>query len=190
MFAKLVGETGSVIAFEPGPKSFDLLSRNIAENGYRNIEANHAAVGDRTGEIDLFVCRTGESDNRVAGTLTDADARDRTTVRCVTLDDGVGGRPVDLIKMDVQGAEFMALQGAQATLRNNQNLQMVVEYSPGGIAITGASPAEFLGFIELFGLKFFMLDDQGDAHAVSRSWLLDNIGGANRRQQANILVKR
>src|SRR5262245_31453918 len=120
LFAKLVGPTGSVIAFEPGPVSCGLLRRNVAINGYNIVTVENAAVSDRSGEVDLFVCRTGESDNRIAGTLVDHDARDRMRVRCVTLDECVT-EPVDFIKIDVQGAEFLVLRGAEKTLRSNPN---------------------------------------------------------------------
>ena len=105
LLAKCVGPSGLVFGFEPGPKSYSLLLRNVSVNGYRQARVENAAVSDRSGTIDLFVCRTGESDNRIAGTLIDHDERDRMLVRCVSIDDYVAEKSiksVDCIKMDIQ----------------------------------------------------------------------------------------
>jgi FkbM family methyltransferase len=190
LFARLVGNTGAVIAIEPGPKSFDLLKRNIAENSYENIRAENAAVADRSGTIDLFVCRSGESDNRIAGTLVDHDQRDKVSVRCATLDEIVGREAVDFIKMDAQGAEFMILQGAQQTLRENAGLRVLMEYSPGGLATAGSAATEFLSFIEAFGFNVARLNGRGEAEPVTRKWLLEDVGSSAELPHANILLTR
>ena len=67
LFARCVGPSGMVYAFEPGPLSTALLTANVILNGYQNVIIERAAVTDRSGDVSLYVCSSGESDNRIAG---------------------------------------------------------------------------------------------------------------------------
>jgi len=129
-FAKLVGPSGSVIAFEPGRKSFDLLTRNIQENGYVNVRLEKAAILDRSGETDFFLCPTGESDNRAPGAIAADSGWERISVPCFALDDYVKGQSVDFIKMDIQGSELPALLGMRQTIIRNSAIKILMEYTP------------------------------------------------------------
>ena len=82
-----------------------LLSANVFLNGYRNVVIENAAVADRTEELVFFVSE-GESDCRIDGTVSDETGRARSTIRGVAMDDYFSnGETVDIIKMDIQGAE-------------------------------------------------------------------------------------
>jgi FkbM family methyltransferase len=130
-FASLVGDTGHVYAFEPGPLSYGLLKANLALNRYyRNVTVENAAVSDSTGNTELHICATGESDNRIAGFAT--DERERVPVRCFALDDYFKpGTQVDFIKMDIQGAEIKALHGMRRVIAENPSLKLFVEANTG-----------------------------------------------------------
>lgn len=52
--SRCVGAAGSVISLEPDRKNHELLSKNIARNGCRNITPLNSAAGAETGEIKLF----------------------------------------------------------------------------------------------------------------------------------------
>ncbi len=130
-FASLVGSSGHVFAFEPGPLSFGLLKANLALNRYyRNVTVENAAVSDFTGTTDLLICKTGESDNRIAGFAS--DDREAIPVRCFALDDYFKpGTRVDFIKLDIQGAEVKALSGMRRVLSDNPSITLVVEANSG-----------------------------------------------------------
>jgi FkbM family methyltransferase len=117
LFAKLVGPTGKVIAFEPLPANFRLLEENIALNGLTNVLVRHEAVGERSGELNLEV--PDPEDHLLAGPMSSADPRGSMKVPVVSLDDFASqrGLHIDFIKMDVEGAEGSILKGAQETLR-------------------------------------------------------------------------
>jgi len=55
IFAKLVGQEGEVLAFEPDPNNFALLKKNIEINGYRNVSLLQKAVSNRSGKIRLYL---------------------------------------------------------------------------------------------------------------------------------------
>ena len=117
LFARQVGPNGRVIAFEPAPLAFGLLSANIAINSYRNVQAVPAAVMDYSGWVELHLCCSGDSDNRVAGVAMAGPLRETILVPCVALDHHfVTGSRVDFIKIDVQGAEQLALKGMRRVL--------------------------------------------------------------------------
>ena len=86
LLAMSVGPSGLVFGVEPGPKSYSLLLRNVTVNGYRPARVENAAVSDHSGTVDLLICRTGESDNRIAGALLDHHERNCMPVRCVSID--------------------------------------------------------------------------------------------------------
>lgn len=193
LLARQVGTTGRVIAFEPGPKSYSLLVQNIALNGYTNVCAENVAVSERAGTVDLYVCRTGESDNRIAGTLNPTDNWDKMSIRSIDIDtylDQNGIAEVDFIKMDIQGAELFALRGMEQTLRRSPNVQMIMEYSPNGLSFTGASAASVLADFERGGFRLFVVPEGEDEVPTTSRWLLDNIGGHMQPPQTNLLLRR
>jgi FkbM family methyltransferase len=113
-YAKRVGRTGSVIAIEPNPGSVRSLRANIVRNAkdesMSGIDVVEAAVGDREGEVPFAVEAGGSSRVNTAG---------RTTARVTTIDAIVQSRSlkrVDVIKMDLEGGEIGALEGAKDTL--------------------------------------------------------------------------
>lgn len=116
LLSKLVGPQGHVIAFEPLPVNFRILEENIALNGLKNVTARREAVGERSGELKFEV--PGQEDSLVAGPFRDDDARGVIDVPVVSLDDFLfeRGLKVDLIKMDVEGAEDDVMRGAQRML--------------------------------------------------------------------------
>ncbi len=135
-FARLVGPGGKVYAFEPGPNNLPYLRRNVRARP--NIEVVPKGVGDRDGELTLYVeSLTGQNNSFVRdfdvfeyykGRAFDSGIRTtEARVRMVTLDQFVrekGIRP-DLVKIDVEGFELEVLKGAASTLRDNRPLLLI-----------------------------------------------------------------
>jgi FkbM family methyltransferase len=110
--AKLVG-SGKVFAFEPSPRNLEYLRRHVALNGLDNVSVFDSAVSDRDQMLHFMVEATG-----FAGSLSGSGGG--INVKSVTLDALVNGGkipPPAYIKMDIEGAEFLALQGAEQLLR-------------------------------------------------------------------------
>lgn len=191
LFARMVGPTGRVYSFEPGPLSINLLRANIILNGYDNIvTTEHAAVSNQSGEVSLFVCQTGESDNRIGGAVGAIDDRVEMKVRAIALDDYFDDRPVDIIKMDIQGAEYMALVGMQNLIRRSPTLKIVMEYTPGAPSFGEHGPRPMLEFIEAFGFKMLDLGETGDAVPVSIDGLIAAVGGNSPRAMTNLVLQK
>ena len=120
-----VGATGRVIAFEPHPNNYSMLTKNITTNcQVDSIEAVQSAVSDVTGSVQLHMSTFNTGDHQ----LFHKGGRKSVEVQCTTLDDYFSPTEiVDFIKMDVQGAEAAAFKGMRRVLEENNNIQVIPE---------------------------------------------------------------
>jgi FkbM family methyltransferase len=113
--ARLAGPEGQVYAFEPLPRNIDYLKKHVAINAIENIEVVEAAVSAQSGEAHFDL---GASS--AMGHLAESGG---ITVRMVSLDEMLAAgelRPPDYMKVDVEGAEYEALKGAQELLAQHK----------------------------------------------------------------------
>jgi FkbM family methyltransferase len=145
----IVGAGGRVIAVEPGPQNQSLLLLNLAANDVLTAEVHQAALSDEPG-----VFKYGRSGAN--GTISPFDGDpahvgNYDLVQATTLDRLVSGAPVDMMKIDVEGAEGRVLRGATTTLRERSPL-LVFEFSPPSLEITSdMSGAELLELLAGMG---------------------------------------
>jgi hypothetical protein len=129
------------------------------------------------------------ADHRIYG---DARRRVSVPVQTARLDEllpSVGIDRLDVLKMDIQGAEALAFEGMQRTLRANPNIRLLMEYWPWGIRQTGRDPFRLLRDIRHLGLQIYEID----ADAGSLVPATDDARLAARtleRQHMNLLVQR
>jgi FkbM family methyltransferase len=120
LLARLVGRAGRVLAVEPHPANAATLRRNVALNSLQNVDVLEAAVADADGVTTLSIDRGSTVAKLVSGASV---AHSTVDVRVVTLDELWAaekyGAPA-LIKMDIEGAETRALQGARRLLESAQ----------------------------------------------------------------------
>ncbi|MGQ9890073.1 MAG: FkbM family methyltransferase [Aggregatilineales bacterium] len=114
------GETRAVIAFEPCPSNYTLLVSHITRNNLQDVALCYSmAVSDQDGETTLFLSDQPNSGNSSLRDLsaepTNAQSGASTIVPTVSLDTfwkhPPTNKPVGLIKMDIEGAELLALNG-------------------------------------------------------------------------------
>jgi FkbM family methyltransferase len=128
--ARLVGPTGRVVAFEPSPLNAAQLERNIELNGFTNVTLVEAAVSSEAGFAQF-----DPANDRVAARLTGhgESARDALlSVRTISIDGWraeTGFPDPGLIKIDVEGAEIAALQGALGVIQASRPV-LLVEVHP------------------------------------------------------------
>ncbi len=131
LFSKLVGANGHVFAFEPLPANYRFLEENLELNRIRNVTAERSAVADRSGETGFDF--PADAPWLVAGPVVASDNQGTFSVPSVSIDDFVLERkvPVHLIKMDIEGAEVMALRGASRTLGRYHPILVIELHSAG-----------------------------------------------------------
>ena len=113
-FARLVGESGEVIAVEPTPENKKVLMMNVEANGYRNVRIYEVAIGAENGTARLYL-----SHNSAHSSLILSDEHySYVEVPLRTLDTLLEQEErIDYIKMDIQGSEIEAIKGMQSILQ-------------------------------------------------------------------------
>jgi len=120
--SRLVGNAGAVHAFEPQRLVFQTLCANLALNGCVNVYAYHAATGERTGEVLVPALPPDRPANFGGVGLQGVSSGELTPLRRIDeLDLGA----CRLIKLDVEGMEAEALQGAARTVQRLRPLLYV-----------------------------------------------------------------
>jgi len=133
--ASRVGGRGAIHAFEPAPAMFEALRRNMNLNSCRNVSCNNCALGDQAGLAQFYLSDISHSCANSLGRTVHVTGR-QVSVSVRTLDDysvAAAINRLDVLKVDVEGAELMVLRGAERTIRQFQPL-IVLEFSKHTIA--------------------------------------------------------
>lgn len=163
IFSKYAGDSGEVHSFEPVPPTFDELNENYRLMGSpQNVHLNNAALGDRPSEMTVHVfpgMTTGHA------SLSNHGRTDAVAYNCsvITLDSyletcGVGA--VDIVKVDVEGAELMFLQGAQKLFAQQLPPVIIMEMALNTTKNFDYYPNDLVRFIDSKGdYSFFQIDE-------------------------------
>ncbi len=170
----LVGAGGMVVAIEPNPDTVERLRRNIRLNKFTNIFTVPVAATETEQYLEFFeadVSNTGKS------SLSSKNARSSKSavVRGIPLDEIIQGhniQRVDLVKIDVEGAELRVLQGMSAIMETFRPT-IITELFPELLANLGASVDQVA---ECFRYKGYVLAQQIDAN--NYLWAPDPVRGA------------
>jgi FkbM family methyltransferase len=127
--AKMMGDRGRIIAFEPVPDNLHWLRKSIALNGYRSIEVVEIALSDSAGRALIHL---GPFSGWHSLLDTEGGTGETIEVETQTLDAFLEerGASADVIKIDVEGAELQVLKGAERTLAAGRPLTVFVECHP------------------------------------------------------------
>jgi FkbM family methyltransferase len=154
--AGMVGTTGQVIAFEPEVRNLARLSK--ATSALPQVRVVRAAVGRRRGHADAL---RGRQSQRRSPHLR-CRRRDPPACGCACRLSrrfpASGRTAVDVVKMDIQGAELDALKGARRLLSQSVPLTMLLEYWPYGLSRSGAAPSAVIELLTSSGLLVRPLD--------------------------------
>jgi len=161
--SKIVGSSGKVFSLEPEPGNFSLLKKNVEANGAMNITPINAAVSDTAGKRDLFIERYNKGHHSFGQNQGSAG---KITVATETLD-GVlekhGNPRIDAIKIDIEGAEPIALRGMKATIARNPHIVIFTEVYPRCMEKLGESPKRYLEELTKLGLSLWSIDEEKEA---------------------------
>ena len=163
--AKLVGEKGKVFAFEPEPDNYALLVRNIEENEYKNVCIPvPKAVSNRTGTMKLFLDPYSKGNHTIGPQVYDSqNTWGHILVDVTTLDkffEKYNDSKIDVIKLDVEGAEEEAFDGMTNIVKKDDDLKIFAELYPVGLRSFGSSPESFLNKLIAHGFKLHIIDEQ------------------------------
>lgn len=161
LLSRWVGETGRVVAIDPVAHNLEVARRNLELNGVTNVELVKAAVGDRPGQTRI----AGGTNVQIGQGLLG------TTVDVVTIDNYLGIAPT-LLKIDVEGAEGLALDGAHKALEARPRILM--ELHSNTLPAFGTSSARILDLLWSHGYEIWVLwDDHGEPEPLPKGTPVD-----------------
>lgn len=143
LFAKLIGEKGKVVSFEPQP----VLSRSIKEslklNNITWVSVENLAVSKNVGELTLFqpgdTGRTGVTDKQIK-------SNQELIVKAISLDEYIYNDLKEIpsfVKMDIEGCEWFAFQGMHQLL-TQENPKLLIEIHPDQIEALGGTQEKLI----------------------------------------------
>lgn len=158
--SRAAGPQGRVYAFEPDPSNFRWLRYNLSINGCDNVAIFQRALSSSPGTGHLYRHATDPSKSSLA-------AREgwgqRIQAELDTADRLVDAPFVDLVKIDVEGAEPFVLKGMAGLLMRTQDPILLVESNPRALEESGSSADELLQLLKMFGFTLIeRLDEEVD----------------------------
>ncbi len=182
-----VGELGKVYSFEPHPKFYKRFARNLKLNKLNNIKLENLAVADKAGFMTFF---PAESSSSFFRNFNSKPNRKKTSikVKVITLDDYIFKnkiKKIDMIKIDVEGAEMLVLKGANRTLQRDDAPDLLIEVVDSYLKDAGSSEKELIGYLRKFGYKAYTLDFSGLRHyKIINSSRNNNLFFSKKKQDA------
>ncbi len=154
LFAKQVGAEGAVLAFEPMPRERAILQRNIERNQLNTVRVYDYALSDHTGTAVMKPDCRGQMQSDTQGAQED-------TVEMIPLDnlwESIGWDRLDVVKIDVEGAEAGVLKGMTGVLKKYQPF-LLMEVHPPQLRDFGSSAGEVIDWLASeFGYSFTPVD--------------------------------
>jgi FkbM family methyltransferase len=172
--ARIVGAAGHVIAVEPNPEAVRQLQANIAASKAGMVALAPVACSNAESTLDLYLApkaNTGETSLSRANAAYEGAIAHTYKVRARPLDDIIresGVIRVDAIKIDVEGAEYLVLEGARQTLDRFRPM-VLVEIVERQLRGMGTSSAELRAWLRAHGYREGRHDDLNVEFVPTRS---------------------
>lgn len=190
IFAQLVGKSGTVISFEPEPKNFSILKKNVEINNYKNVILEQKIVSRKNEISKLFLAESG-----IVGHHTNSSKNSKNfiEIESITLDDYTKklnlSNKIKFIKIDVEGAEPNVLYGAENILKENSKLKIFTEFNREIIKKYNLDPDEMLSLLEKNNFEFILPNyDDNSISLTNKQTLLSS--NELLKDNLNILCKK
>ena len=157
--ARRVGSSGHVWAFEPFPETFALLERNLVVNCLRERVSIVQVAAGRDHRLAKFYLHWNPTRSSLVYRSGFKGAR-VISVSTIALDDFFAEQRnsrIDVVKIDVEGAELDVLEGMKGLIDRNPELKLFVEYNPVTMAAAGIGAYDFIKQLYQAGFKYVYL---------------------------------
>lgn len=158
--AAWVGAEGGVVACEPSPATMELLRDNVDLNGFGWVDLREVALAGEPGRLRLQVFDPGSGFSSFAP--EDAGGASEVDVEVTTIDKLAGDllARIKLVKLDVEGAELRALQGASRLIERARP-DFIVELEPEHLERQSSSIDEVQALFEAAGYAGYAITEGG-----------------------------
>ncbi|WP_165066841.1 FkbM family methyltransferase [Paludisphaera rhizosphaerae] len=156
--ADLVGPKGHVHAIEPTPSTASRLRENVALNGFDQVSIHQIAASDDEGTLRLHL---SEDDCEGNSLFAAEPGGNSIEVDVTTLDhfaDQQGLRRIDLLKVDVEGAEVRVLRGARRVLSGTVAPVLIVEANSPALRAAKSHPTELYDLLDTLGYSWRVVE--------------------------------
>lgn len=168
VIAKTLSKGRKVLAIEPTPGAISLLQKNIEHNNVTDsILVFQGAVSDHSGSVEIHVTEGNEEYSSIGESIVHESIKghrsEKVSVDCTTLDALVDKYKLNpgLIKIDVEGAEFLVLEGAKSTLQKYHPV-VIFECFDKLIANFAVSFKDITNYFEGMGYRVTALEDNNE----------------------------
>jgi FkbM family methyltransferase len=161
--SRIVGDAGAVHSFEPSPTMYPWLMQNVRLNKADNVQTNRLGLSDCEKIVTLYLSNPknqGATSMRPQYNFSGKTAE----VKCLTLDAYLAHRgigKVDVMKIDVEGAELEVFRGAEKLLTGNHPPSMVIEFEEGCQVRFGSSCAKLAAHLTARGYELMTIRPSG-----------------------------
>lgn len=179
--AKRVGTHGRVYAFEPMDNIANKLTQHIELNHFTQVEIHRCALGNESNSQMPIYSSCGQQvkdKNEGLGSLYRKDNQEQPIqyIELTTIDIWVNQQPdihkIDLIKIDIEGAELACLQGAKETLKKFKP-KIIIEIQDFSAERAGYKATDIIDLLSELGYVFFRIETAGKLIPITRTDLLD-----------------
>jgi FkbM family methyltransferase len=163
LLARVTSPQTKVVAIEPNPRVANILFDNLIVNDESSLVTilNYAVFDSRGSERLTVPNFSGSAAGSIRNLHPDEEVESTFEIRTVPIDDlTTNFSQLDLLKMDIEGAEFQALQGARQTLIKFQPI-IIVELLRKWMTYFNSSPTMTLDYLVSLGYKCFAIDSTG-----------------------------
>lgn len=177
--AHLVGRTGRVLSIEVDPRACRTLKASVARNNLHSVTVLEMAASDGPGVLRLheYEGRANESGNfGLIDAAAGGSPRREYEVTASPIDDVLdraGIEHVDLLKMDIEGAEGRALAGLQRALADRRIKFLILEMHPEYLRNQGTSAEQIVADLRAYGYRAWKIDHSASAHRRIASGRMD-----------------
>jgi FkbM family methyltransferase len=158
--ARRVGPAGRVLAIEPNPYMVEAMRRHLDKNGISNVSIVQAGCSRAKGSFPLYLS-PDRNPGMTSLSAKNAHSQRSIQVDVVPLDELVAEfnpPSLDVLKIDVEGAELQVLQGAKETLRRFRPV-ILMELDPRLLSSFGTKPEQILELLAGLGYSHGALSE-------------------------------
>jgi len=183
--AKLVKSYGVVHAFEPVPPILERLNGHVKLNKMEDVVRIHPiALSNGIGKMEV-VYADEMTENQGMGSIANTD-NEVVSLRCeiptTTIDDFVrknGVSHIDFIKIDIQGAETLLLEGGKDVF-GRMSLDLLIEVSPSDLCFISKNSVDLMQMLSAFGYHMYEIEGGRPSKKINiektePEWAADNI---------------
>lgn len=186
--SKIVGDKGRVFSVEPDPENFALLKKNVEVNNCKNVTLIEAAASDISGKIKLFLSDLNMGDHQTYDSGTGRNAIEIEAIRIDEYFNKISCPKIDLVKMDIEGAEGDALRGMSGLFEKGIIKKIISEFFPRVLRDNNFDPDEYLKMLQARGFHILKINEADSTITEINQMSAESICGQD--EYVNLFCRR